>query len=50
MANIITKTAKRGRIDYEVQNFCANCHIKYDKTVRRCLECSQLLRTKRRNF
>ena len=36
----------QGRIDYDIFNYCAPCEYKLPKTVLRCPECRQKVRTR----
>ena len=33
------------RIDYEINNYCATCRIKYPKGILRCSDCKHRIRT-----
>ena len=46
-AEKIKKPIGSARVDYNKQNYCARCQIKYnDKKILRCSECGNRLRTK----
>jgi hypothetical protein len=36
----------KGRIDYTVLNYCAQCEYKLPKEILRCPECNQRVRTR----
>lgn len=33
-------------INYEVENYCSNCDLKWPKIIRRCKKCNFLIRRK----
>ena len=36
---------RKKRVDYEINNYCATCGIKYPKNVLRCSDCYHRIRT-----
>ena len=36
---------RKKRVDYEINNYCATCGIKYPKNVLRCSDCNHRIRT-----
>lgn len=45
-ALLLTLKPTRGRIDYNIFNYCAPCGYKLPKEVLRCPECRQKVRTR----
>lgn len=43
---ILTLPSGRGRIDYNLFNYCATCRYKLPKEILRCPDCRQKVRTR----